>query len=254
VAETSKQLVATKPKKELPREEAELGAEMTLMEHLLELRDRLMKAVLALAVGTVVGFIFARPVFMLLVRPLGERADIIALSPTDSIFMFFKVALILGLIMAMPVILYQVVMFILPGLYPHERRYLYYLLPGATISFALGAVFAALIVVPFSIRYLSGFMADIIRPNYQVQSYIGFVTSLMFWIGVVFEMPLVVYFLSKLGIISHKQLAGARRYAIVIIAVLAAVITPTPDPVTMTLVMAPLIMLYEAGVQLARLA
>jgi sec-independent protein translocase protein TatC len=152
------------------------------------------------------------------------------------------------------VILYQVVMFILPGLYPHERRYLYYLLPGATISFALGAVFAALIVVPFSIRYLSGFMADIIRPNYQVQSYIGFVTSLMFWIGVVFEMPLVVYFLSKLGIISHKQLASARRYAIVIIAVLAAVITPTPDPVTMTLVMLPLIMLYEAGVQLARLA
>ncbi len=229
-------------------------AEMTLMDHLIELRDRIMKAALGLAVGTVVGFIFARKAFDLLISPLPTEAQVIALSPTDSIFMYFRVALILGLILSMPVILYQIIMFIIPGLYPHERRYLYWLLPTATIAFAAGAVFSAFIVIPFSIRYLSGFMADIISPTYQVQNYIGFVTTLMFWIGVVFEMPLIIYFLSKLGVVDYRKLASARRYAIVGIAVLAAVITPTPDPVTMMLVMGPLVLLYEMGVQLARLA
>ncbi|NLT42728.1 MAG: twin-arginine translocase subunit TatC [Anaerolineae bacterium] len=229
-------------------------AEMTLMDHLIELRDRIMKAALGLAVGTVVGFIFARQAFDLLINPLPEEAQVIALSPTDSIFMYFKVALILGLIISMPVILYQVIMFIIPGLYPHERRYLYWLLPAGTIAFAAGTLFSAFIVIPFSIRYLSGFMADIISPTYQVQNYIGFVTTLMFWIGIVFEMPLIIYFLSKLGVVDYKKLASARRYAIVGIAVLAAVITPTPDPVTMLLVMGPLVLLYELGVQLARIA
>jgi sec-independent protein translocase protein TatC len=235
---------------ECPPEEAE----MTLMEHLIELRDRIMRAVIGLAVGTIVGFVFARQVFDLLIRPLPAQAEVVALSPTDSIFMYFKVALVLGLIISMPVILYEIIQFILPGLYPHERRYLYWLLPTGSIAFAMGAVFAALVVVPFSVQYLSGFMADIISPTYQVQNYIDFVTALMFWIGVVFEMPLVIYFLSKLGVVDHKKLASARRYAIVIVAVLAAVITPTPDPVTMMLVMVPLIVLYELGVQLSRLA
>lgn len=229
-------------------------AEMTLMDHLIELRDRIMKAALGLAVGTVVGFIFARQAFDLLVSPLPAEAQVIALAPTDSIFMYFKVALILGVILSMPIILYQVIMFIIPGLYPHERRYLYWLLPAGTVAFAAGAVFSAFIVIPFSIRYLSGFMADIISPTYQVQNYIGFVTTLMFWIGVVFEMPLIIYFLSKLGVLDYHKLASGRRYAIVGIAVLAAVITPTPDPVTMMLVMGPLVLLYEMGVQMARLA
>jgi len=228
--------------------------EMTLMEHMIELRDRLVKAVLGLAVGSLIGFVFARRVFELLVLPLGPKADIQALSPTDSIIMYFKVSLVLGMVIGMPVILYQVVQFVLPGLYPEERRYLFFLLPSATVAFATGAVFAALVVVPFSVRYLSGFMADIITPEYAVKPYVGFVTSLMFWIGVVFEMPLVVFFLSKLGVIDYQRLAGARKYAIVIIAILAAVITPTPDPVTMMLVMGPLIILYEVGVQLSRLA
>lgn len=232
----------------------EEGAEMTLMEHLVELRDRLVRAVIGLALGAIVGFIFARPAFEILIRPLGEGADIIALSPTDSIFMYFKVALVIGAVLAMPWILYQIVQFILPGLYPNERRYLYWLLPAASLAFAIGAAFSALIVVPFSIRYLSGFMADIISPQYRVQSYIDFVTSLMLWIGIVFEMPLVVFFLAKLGVIDHHKLAAGRKYAIVGAAVMAAVITPTPDPVTMLLVMAPLIVLYEVGAFLTRLA
>lgn len=245
-------LPAPSPEKQqsLPDE----GREMTLMEHMTELRDRLIKAVLGLAVGAVIGFIFAKQILQLLIRPLPEAAKVIALTPTDTILSYFKISLVVGLILAMPVILYQIMQFILPGLYPNEQRYLFYLLPAATVAFATGAVFAALVVVPFSIRYLSGFLADIVSPTYQVESYINFVTALMFWIGVVFEMPLVLFFLAKLHLIDYKKLAGARKYAIVIIAVLAAVITPTPDPVTMMLVMTPLVILYEIGVQLARVA
>jgi len=228
--------------------------EMTLRDHLIELRDRVMKAVLALVVGTVVGFVFARQVFDFLIRPLPAQAEVVALAPTDSIIMYFKVSLIVGLIIAMPVILYQIIMFVIPGLYPNERQYLYRLLPAATVAFAAGAAFSTFVIVPFSVRYLSGFMADIISPTYRVQSYIDFVTALMFWVGVLFEMPLVLYFLAKLGVVDYKKLAGFRRYAIVIIAVLAAVMTPTPDPLTMTLVMVPLFLLYELGVQLARIA
>lgn len=267
MAETSKALDVAEPRRsggagssrpprttaeECPPEPSE--GEMTLMEHLIELRDRIMKAVIGVAIGTVIGFIFARQVFELLIRPLPEQAAVVALGPTDSIFMYFKVALVLGVIISMPVILYQIVQFILPGLYPNERRYLYWLLPSGTIAFASGAVFAALVVIPFSIRYLSGFMADIISPTYQVQRYIDFVTTLMFWVGLVFETPLLIYFLSKLGVVDHKKLAGGRRYAIVVLAVVAAIVTPTPDPVTMMVVMTPMVLLYELGVQLARLA
>ena len=247
---TDQQPPGPKPAEDLPDE----GREMTLMEHMVELRDRLVKAVLGLAVGTVLGFVFARQVFEMLIAPLPEAAKIVALSPTDTIIQYFKVALVLGAIVSMPVILYQIMQFVLPGLYPHERRYLYWLLPAGTIAFASGAVFSSLVVVPFSIRYLSGFMADLVSPTYQVQSYIGFVTSLMFWLGIVFEMPLVIYFLAKLGVIDYRKLVGARKYAIVIAAVAAAVITPTPDPVTMMLVMVPLVVLYEIGIFLARLA
>ncbi|MHB0876371.1 MAG: twin-arginine translocase subunit TatC [Anaerolineae bacterium] len=239
---------------ELPDE----GREMTLMEHMVELRDRLVKAVLGLAVATVAGFALTRNVIEILIQPLPERvagqAKLLALNPTDTILLYFKVSLVIGVVLAMPIILYQLLQFVLPGLYPHERRYLYWLLPAGTIAFAVGATFSALVIIPFSIHYLSGFMAELAAPTYQIQSYFDFVTALMFWIGVVFEMPLVIYFLAKLGVINHKKLSGARKYAIVIAAVAAAVITPTPDPVTMMLVMAPLVLLYELGIILARLA
>jgi sec-independent protein translocase protein TatC len=242
------------PESQLPDE----GREMTLMEHMLELRDRLVKAVLGLAVGTVGGFALARTVIKVLIRPLPEsasgQAKLLALSPTDTIILYFKVSLLIGVIIAMPIILYQIMQFVLPGLYPHERRYLYWLLPAGTLAFAAGSTFSALIVIPFSIRYLSGFMSDLAAPTYQIQSYFDFVTALMFWIGLVFEMPLVIFFLAKLGIIDHKKLSAARKYAIVVAAVAAAVITPTPDPVTMMLVMTPLVLLYEIGIILARMA
>ncbi|MEA3345124.1 MAG: twin-arginine translocase subunit TatC [Chloroflexota bacterium] len=226
---------------------------MTLFEHLEELRDRLIKTLGALGVATLLSIIVARRALQLLIAPMGESKPV-ALHPTASIISYFKISLILGTVLAMPVIIYQFIRFVVPGLTSQEKRYLYVIVPGATISFALGVTFAGLVILPFSIKYLQGFMSDIIRPTYSIDRYISFVTSVLFWVGLSFETPLVIFFLAKMEVVNVQFLTRSRKYALLIVAVLAAVITPTPDPFNMLIVMAPLVLLYELGVLLARLA
>ena len=227
--------------------------ELTLLQHLVEFRDRLVRAAIALVVTTLFSLIFARRALQLLIAPTGGSQPV-ALHPTENIVIYFKVALILGLVLAMPVIIYQFIRFIVPGLTPQEQRYLYVVVPGATVSFALGVAFAGLVMLPFSIHYLQGFMSDLIKPTYSIDRYISFVTTVLFWVGLSFETPLVIFFLAKMGVVNAQLLSRNRKYAILVVAVLAAVITPTPDPFNMLIVMAPLIVLYEIGVLLARLA
>jgi sec-independent protein translocase protein TatC len=225
----------------------------TIIEHLEELRDRLMKSVIALTITTLLSFIFAKQFLQLLIAPMGETPPV-SPSPTTNIVIFAKVALISGVALAMPILVYQLVSFIAPGLTPQEKRYLYLILPGATVSFAAGAAFAYFVMLPTAIPFLKGFLSDIIDPSWFIDKYISFITSLLFWVGVSFETPLVIFFLAKLGIVTPASLSHYRRYAILVIAILAAVITPTPDPFNMILVMAPLIVLYEIGILLAKLA
>jgi sec-independent protein translocase protein TatC len=228
-------------------------AVMPLMEHLKELRTRLIRAFIALFVTTGISFIFARQVFLLLMVPL-ENTKLQALKPTESLGNYMKVALLSGLVLAMPFIVYQIGRFVTPGLTKKERRYLLLLVPGATLCFATGVAFAYFVMLPSAIGFLQTFMADIIEQQWAIGEYLSFVTSLLFWIGVAFELPLFVYFLAKLGIIDAQTLSKNRKYAVVAIAVLAAVITPTVDPFNMALVMGPLIILYEIGVILAKVA
>jgi sec-independent protein translocase protein TatC len=227
-------------------------AVMPLMEHLKELRTRLIRAALALMVTTAASFVVAKEVFVILLRPLGD-ASVQALRPTESLGNYMKVALLCGVILAMPVIVYQLARFLAPGLTKKEKRYLYLLVPGATLCFVTGVAFAYFIMLPAAIPFLQGFLADIIKQDWAIGEYLSFVTSLLFWLGVSFELPLFVYFLAKLGLIDAKTLSKNRKYAIVVIAVLAAVITPTVDPLNMMLVMGPLIILYEIGVLLAKI-
>jgi sec-independent protein translocase protein TatC len=228
-------------------------AVMPLMEHLKELRTRLIRAALALMVTSIASFAFAKEVFVILMRPLGN-GQVQALRPTESLGNYMKVALLCGVILAMPVIVYQLARFLAPGLTKKEKRYLYLLVPGATLCFVTGVAFAYFVMLPAAIPFLQGFLADIIKQDWAIGEYLSFVTSLLFWLGVSFELPLFVYFLAKLGLIDAKTLSKNRKYAIVVIAVLAAVITPTVDPLNMMLVMGPLIILYELGVLLAKLA
>jgi sec-independent protein translocase protein TatC len=178
----------------------------------------------------------------------------VSASPTTNIVVFTKVALISGVALAMPVLVYQLISFIAPGLTRQEKRYLYFVLPGATLSFVVGVAFAYFVMLPTAIPFLKGFLGDIIEPTWFIDRYVSFITSLLFWVGLSFETPLLIFFLAKLGIITPAVLSRNRKYAVLIIAVLAAVITPTPDPFNMLLVMLPLILLYEIGILLAKLA
>jgi sec-independent protein translocase protein TatC len=225
---------------------------MALMDHLIELRNRLLWIVGALIIGTALSMLFVTPILNFIIAPLSALGAMpTAIGPTDTITVFFKVSFTMGAIFAMPVIVYQIIRFVAPGLYPHEKRNLLLILPGFMALFAIGAAFAYFMLLPTAVAFLQSFLGDIIKQEWTIDRYISFVTRIVFWIGVAFEMPLVVAFLARAGIISGPKLLGFWRQAVVIIAVVAAAITPTVDPVNMTLVMAPLVVLYAISVGLA---
>ncbi|MFO7631621.1 MAG: twin-arginine translocase subunit TatC [Caldilinea sp.] len=227
---------------------------MTLMDHLRELRTRLIWVIGALIIGTAVSMLFVSPLLKFIIQPLTELgAQPMAIGPTDTIGVFFRVSFTTGAVLAMPVIVYQMIAFVSPGLYPHEKRNLILTLPGVMVLFAIGALFAYFILMPAAVGFLQGFLGDIIAQEWTIDRYINFVTRIVFWIGVAFEMPLVIAFLARAGIVSGPQLMNYWRHSIVVIAIAAAAITPTVDPVNMTLVMVPLIVLYFGSVGLAYL-
>ncbi|RLC85767.1 MAG: twin-arginine translocase subunit TatC [Chloroflexi bacterium] len=228
-------------------------AEMTILEHFEELRQRLLKAIIALVIGVIVGTFLTPPVLKRLVAPLGDQVPL-AISPTEAAAVFFKVAVVIGVVLAMPVILYQVFQFVRPGLEPHERRYVIIGAPAAALSFAVGVIFAAVVLLPAALPFLQGFLFGIVEQRYSIDRYISFVSNVLLWAGLVFETPLVMYFLAKLGVVPPQAFAKARRVVIIGAAIGAAVITPTTDPVNMLLVMVPFLLLYEVGILLARLA
>lgn len=228
-------------------------ARMSILEHLTELRDRLLRAVIALAVGVVIGTFLTPRVLAVLVAPLGDLTPI-AIAPTESVGVYFKVSIVIGFVIAMPVIVYQLFRFVAPGLERHERRYVLIGAPIAAVSFAAGVAFAALVLIPASMPFLRGFLAGIVEQRYSINRYMSFVSTILLWAGVVFETPLIMFFLAKLGVATPKGFGKARRGVVIAAAAGAAVITPTTDPVNMLLIMVPFLLLYELGILLARLA
>jgi sec-independent protein translocase protein TatC len=225
---------------------------MTILQHLEELRERLIKTFLALAAGTAFSFIFTSQIMSILIEPAGIKP--VFLRPTEMFLTYFQVAMLTGVILSMPVIVYQFLRFMWPGLETAERRYLTFIVPAATISFAAGIAFTYYVLLPYALRYLISFGGDLVEAKWAIGEYITFVTTLLFWSGVVFETPLVIFFLARLRIVTPQFLSQNRKYAILVIAVVAAVITPTPDPFNMGLVMVPLLLMYEIGIVLAKFA
>jgi len=226
---------------------------LSLLGHLVELRERLVKSAIALLVCSAACFFVSKPILRFLLAPMGDY-PVIAPRPTTTISIFMKISLVSGAILATPLIVYQLLCFITPGLAPRERRSLYWIIPGVTISFLAGAAFAYFVMVPAAIPFLLGFLSDVIQPTWMVDKYIPFITSLIFWVGVSFETPLLLYFLARLGLVNAGLLLKGWRFAVVGVAILAAAITPTPDPFNMMLVMLPLLLLYFLGVFLAWVA
>jgi sec-independent protein translocase protein TatC len=214
----------------------------SLLEHLNELRVRLTWAAAGLILFTVISFPFAEILLKFLISPYGEQLQ--TLSPTEGIETYFKIALVAGATLAMPWILYQLWLFVAPGLHDNERRSVFVFVPSATILFLAGVAFSWLILLPSAIGFLSTFMSSIFLAGWTSREYISFATSFLFWLGVAFELPLIIYFLARFGVITSLMLREHWRVAVVGIAVIAAVVTPSIDPVTMLLTMLPLTILY----------
>lgn len=224
-------------------------AVQAILPHLNELRRRLMLAVIALFAGTALAFLLAPQVLDFLTVPIGGLDQLQAIELTEPIGVYVRVSLLAGAILAMPVIVYQVMAFIVPGLLPNEKRGLFIALPFIFLSFLAGAAFAYYVMLPVAVPFLATFGG--IQGNFRVSSYISFITRIILWVGVAFEMPLIIAVLARLGIVTPAALRRGWRIAVVAIAILASVITPTVDPVNMMVVMLPLLALYVLSIVLA---
>jgi len=225
---------------------------MPFIEHLEELRKRLLTALIALGIATFVSFIFAEDVVAVLTQPIGGLSALQSIEVTENIGVFTRVSLLCGTIIALPVILYEILAFVVPGLKKSERKWLFGGLVFGTVFFIVGVLFAYYVMLPRTLEFLITFMGVQTVPRFS--SYIKFITNMIFWLGVSFEMPLIIFVLAKLKVVTAAKLLKGWRYAVVAIAALSAVITPTVDPVNMALLMLPLIALYFISVLFASLA
>jgi sec-independent protein translocase protein TatC len=234
------------------RARTQLDGAMPLLQHLEELRRRAFKAFAALVVATLFSFLFAERLLNLLAAPIGGIKALVSIEITENVAVFMRVSLLSGVVLAMPVIVYQALCFVFPALTQRERRWLLLSVPTASLLFVAGVGFTWSVMLPAAVPFLTNFLgiATQVRPH----NYVGFATSLMFWIGVSFEMPMVVMFLARLKLITAAQLLHYWRQAVVAMAIAAAVITPTVDPVNMGLVMLPLAGLYVISMGLAAVA
>ncbi|MFC1943036.1 twin-arginine translocase subunit TatC [Chloroflexota bacterium] len=226
---------------------------LSLLGHLAELRKRLIRSVIAVVITSTLSFIFAGQIFDILISPAPQDINLVYIEMTEMISTYMRVCMVSGIMLAMPYLTYQLILFVSPALTRREKRYVYLILPWMTLMFAAGVVFAYFILIPRLTEFLLTWPGGIATPQPRIGNYISIVTRLLLMVGLVFEMPVLTTFLARLGIIKAKWLADQRKAAIILAFVLAAFITPTIDPVNQSLVAAPLIVLYEMSIWLAKL-
>jgi sec-independent protein translocase protein TatC len=243
----------TRPAPQTPGEER-TEKYLTLMEHLKELRYRVIMSAIGVIIGFAISAVFADDFIRFLKEPAEQRNEDFQLQfiePFENFMVYFRVSMLGGLVLGMPFIVYHTLRFIAPGLRGNERLWLYGTVIGATGLFLMGVAFAYYVALPPALDFLLNFNDDLAQPNIRIGSYIDFVTRLMLWTGVSFETPIVVMFLARFRIVTWRQLLQWWRLAIVGAFLIAAIVTPTIDPVTQSLVAGPIIVLYFVGVALA---
>jgi sec-independent protein translocase protein TatC len=225
---------------------------MPIKGHLVEIRDRIFKCVIALIIAVVISFIFANPILNILLIPKG---DIIlqAIKPTENMAVYFKVVLSSAVIIAMPYLVYQLFAFVAPGLTSKEKKLVYQLLPFIVIMFLCGVSFAYFVALPPALSFLGSFMSNVAENTWQVSEYIDIVTRMLLYVGLIFETPIIIMVLARMGIVSPEWLAKRRRWWFVLAFVLSAIITPTMDPINQSIIAIPLIILLELSIILARM-
>ncbi len=224
---------------------------MSLVDHLTELRNRLIKSIVAVLVGSVIGWIATPELMKVLRAPIGDRT-LVFLSPGEAFFVYVKIAVAVGIILAMPVILYQLWAFVAPGLTTDERRIVRPWIPLALVLFAVGVVIAY-IVLPFAMAFLLGFeIPDVNRAELTMNNYFGFVTTLFLAFGLMMEFPILLLGLSRVGIVTSQRLRAVRRYVIVGIALFSTVVTPGGDIVSPTVLGLTMYALFELSIWFIR--
>lgn len=234
----------------------EEGGQMTLLEHLLELRYRITWMAVAVVVGMVVFFfpqVGFRVIEWLLAPARASVPDFRPqfIEPMENIAAFFRVALLGGITLAMPVVVYHAMRFVTPALTRSEKKWVFPIVFGASVAFLGGVAFGYFFILPFTLQFLLTFGESFAQADWRIGNYIGFVTRILLVMGLVFETPLLVMGLARFGVVNARQLFGWWRYAIIGAFVIAALVTPTIDPVTQTLVGGPIIVLYFVGIGLA---
>lgn len=235
---------------------SESSEKMPFTEHLEELRRRLIVCAVAVGVGFVIAYFFKEKIFAWLMQPLLQalpqdgHQKLIYTAPHEAFMTYIKVSFLGGVALAVPVILYQFWRFVAPGLYEHERRYLYPIVILSTVFFLGGAAFGYMVVFPYGFQFFASFATEYIAPMISTKEFLSFATRLLIAFGLIFELPLVTLFLAKLGLVRASFLQKQRKYAILSIFITAAILTP-PDVFTQILMAIPLLILYEMSVWIA---
>jgi sec-independent protein translocase protein TatC len=238
-----------------PDEEEANGARMSFLEHLEELRHRLIVAAAAIFVGFLVAFAFIGRIFAFIMRPLQEvlpaGGKLIYTEPAEAFLLYMKVAALVGLLLAMPVVLWQLWRFIAPGLYANEKRFAIPFVLFSTFFFLAGALFSHYVVFPWAWRFFAGFSTDYMQFTPKIGPVFSLYVRMMLAMGVVFEMPTLVLFLARVGVVTPRFLIRHTKYAVLAIFVIAAVMTPGPDVVSQMLMAAPMFGLYLFSILVA---
>ena len=223
--------------------------------HLDELRKRIIICIVAVAVGFLGSYFFAEQVFDILVKPLKAELPpdsmLIFTGLPEAFFVYLKLSLFGGILLASPVILWEIWCFVAPGLYDQEKKYVYPFVIFSTVFFAAGVVFGYFVVFPIAFKFFMGYTSELIKPLPSIKEYLNFSCKLLFAFGVVFELPLFVLFLAKIGLVNEKMLRSKRKFAILGIFAVAAILTP-PDVVSQILMAFPLLVLYEISILVAK--
>jgi sec-independent protein translocase protein TatC len=229
--------------------------EMTFLEHLEELRWRIIYALLGIAIGTVVAWIFIDFFidYILLIPAKRANFNLQNLRPFGQLFLYFEVAIIIGLIFSFPNVVYQIWKFISPALRENEKKYITAIVIFTTICFISGVVFAYFVMLPLTLKFAAQFGSQSIVNNFSIDEYLSIILSVILGAGLVFELPMLSFFLSKIGILTPKIMRKYRRHSIITILILAAILTPGTDPVSQILLAIPLVILYEISILVSKI-
>jgi len=228
---------------------------LAFTNHLEELRKRLIICACAVGLGFLVSYFFSEQIFAVLVMPLKEVLPpdslLIFTALPEAFFAYLKLAFFTGIFLASPVLLWEIWCFVAPGLYDQEKKYVYPFVIFSTLFFVAGVSFGYFVVFPIAFKFFMGYSSELIKPLPSVKEYLSFACKMLLAFGIVFELPLFVLFLAKIGIVNEKMLRTQRKYAILGIFITAALITP-PDVVSQILMALPLIILYEISIFVAK--